>query len=156
MFGQKDFHKDIRLHDHNYRHDAYGHTHGTIDPAILTTQRGIWAVKWSFLGLLATALFQIVIVYLSGSVALLADTIHNFGDAVTAVPLWIAFTLARLQPTKRFTYGYGRVEDLAGVVVVLIILFSAVVAGYQSVNRFFHPQEVGYLGAVIAAAIIGL
>jgi len=62
MFGQKDFHKDIRLHDHNYRHDAYGHTHGTIDPAILTTQRGIWAVKWSFLGLLATAIFQVVIV----------------------------------------------------------------------------------------------
>ncbi|MBM2834861.1 MAG: czcD, partial [Candidatus Brocadiaceae bacterium] len=98
MFGQKDFHKDSRLHEHNYRHDAYGHTHGAIDPAILTTQRGIWAVKWSFLGLLATAIFQVVIVFVSGSVALLADTIHNFGDASTAIPLWFAFTLAKWPP----------------------------------------------------------
>jgi cation diffusion facilitator family transporter len=88
-------------------------------------------------------------------VALLADTIHNFGDAATAIPLWVAFTLARRKPSPRFTYGYGRVEDLAGVLIVLIILFSAIVAGYESIDRFFNPRPIEYLGAVAAAAIIG-
>jgi cation diffusion facilitator family transporter len=96
-----------------------------------------------------------VIVFLSGSVALLADTIHNFGDATTALPLWLAFTLARRQPSRRFTYGYGRVEDVAGVIIVLTILLSAVVAGYQSVDRLLHPQPVQHLWAVVVASIIG-
>lgn len=137
-------------------HHTHVHTHGAIDPTIFTTQRGIWAIKWSFFGLLATALFQVVIVLLSGSVALLADTIHNFGDAATAIPLWIAFMLARRKPNKRFTYGYGRVEDLAGVAIVLTILFSAIFAGYESIDRFFHPRTVMYLWAIIAASVIGL
>jgi cation diffusion facilitator family transporter len=88
-------------------------------------------------------------------VALLADTIHNFGDAATAIPLWIAFTLARRKPSSRFTYGYGRIEDWAGVLVVLVILFSAVVAGYQSVERLLRPQPIEHLWAVIVASIIG-
>ncbi len=134
------------------KHD---HAHGAVDATLFTTERGIWAVKWSFFWLFITALFQIVIVFLSGSVALLADTIHNFGDAATAVPLWVAFTLARRKVTKRFTYGYGRVEDLAGVAVVLTILFSAIVAGYQSFDRLLHPQKIGYLWAVALASIIG-
>ena len=136
----------------------HSHTHGfgdVVDPAILTTERGIWAVKWSLVGLMLTAVFQVVIVYISGSVALLADTIHNFGDAATAIPLWIAFLLARRKPSKRFTYGYGRVEDLAGVAIVFMILFSAVVAGYESIQRIFQPQEVKYLWAVVAASLIG-
>ena len=141
--------------NHHHQKHNHDHTHGVVDPTLLTTQRGIWAIKWSFLGLTITALFQVVIVSLSGSVALLADTIHNFGDAATALPLWIAFRLARWKPSRKFTYGYGRVEDLAGVAIVLLILFSGVVAGYESLNRFFHPQKVGYLGAVVAAAIIG-
>ncbi len=87
--------------------------------------------------------------------ALLADTIHNFGDAATAIPLWIAFTLGRRKPTKSFTYGYGRVEDLAGVSIVVIILLSAIVAGYESINRIIHPQNVEHLWAVIAASLIG-
>lgn len=147
MSGHRSSHQDKpREHDH---------THGVVDPLILTTQRGIWAVKWSLLGLLATAVFQVVIVYISGSVALLADTIHNFGDGLTAIPLWIAFRLARWKPSRRFTYGYGRVEDLAGIVIVLTILFSAIAAGYESIQRFFHPQEVKYLGAVVVASVIG-
>jgi cation diffusion facilitator family transporter len=136
----------------------HSHTHGfgdVVDPTILTTERGIWAVKWSLVGLMLTAVLQVVIVYISGSVALLADTIHNFGDAATAIPLWIAFLLARRKPSKRFTYGYGRVEDLAGVAIVFMILFSAVVAGYESIQRIFQPQEVKYLWAVVAASLIG-
>ncbi|MDR7402926.1 MAG: cation diffusion facilitator family transporter [Armatimonadota bacterium] len=150
---------------HGHRHElaagrtAHGHTHdhvhGAVDPTILTTARGIWAVKWSFVGLLATAALQVVVVWLSGSVALLADTIHNFADAATAIPLGIAFLLARLRPTRRFPFGFGRVEDLAGVVIVLIIFFSAVMAAYEAVDRLLHPRPVEYLGAVIAASIIG-
>ena len=145
------------IHSHkSSQPDAHhGHTHGRVDPSILTTQRGIWAIKWSFVGLFATAVFQVVIVLLSGSVALLADTIHNLGDAVTAIPLWVAFTLGRRKPSERFTYGLGRVEDLAGVAIVLIILLSAIVAGYESINRLFHPQKVEHLWAVMVASIIG-
>ena len=140
---------------HENGHAKHGHTHGTIDPSITTSERGIWAIKWSFIGLAITALLQFVVVLLSHSVGLLADAIHNFGDAATAIPLWIAFMLSRWKPNEKFTYGYGRVEDLAGVAIVLTIFVSAVVAGYETVQRFFHPQPVGYLWAVMAASVIG-
>lgn len=136
-------------------HGAHRHTHGVIDASIPTTDRGIWAIKWSFVILAITALLQIGVVAISGSVALLADTIHNVGDATTAIPLWIAFKLARRKPTRTFTYGLGRVEDLAGIIIVLIILFSAIVAGYQAIDRLLHPQEVMYLGWLTAAGIVG-
>jgi cation diffusion facilitator family transporter len=136
-------------------HSHHDHTHGTIDPELFTTERGIWAVKWSLIILTATALFQVIIVFLSGSVALLADTIHNVADAATAIPLWIAFTWARRPPSRRFTYGYGRVEDVAGIMIVLTILFSAVLAGYESVHRLLRPQPVEHLWAVAMASIIG-
>jgi cation diffusion facilitator family transporter len=126
-----------------------------VDPSILSTSKGLWAVKWSFIGLMITAVLQIIIVFMSGSVALLADTIHNFGDASTAIPLAIAFSLARRKPSKCFSYGYGRVEDLAGIVIVFLILFSAAVAGYESMNRFLNPQPVIHLQAVALAAVIG-
>ena len=134
---------------------AHNHTHGAIDPSVFSTDRGIWAIQWSFYGLLATALFQVIVVLLSGSVALLADTIHNCGDTATAILLWIAFALARKKPSKRFTYGYGRLEDLAGVAIVLVIFFSAVAAGCASVYRFFHPSAVNHLWAVAVASLIG-
>jgi cation diffusion facilitator family transporter len=142
-------------HSHDHSGVAHGHAHGAVDPTIFTTARGIRAIKWSFVGLFITALFQIFVVWLSGSVALLADTIHNFGDAATAVPLWVAFRLARRRPSKRFTYGYGRVEDLAGVAIVVAILASAFVAGYESIQRFFHPQSVSHLWAVVVASVAG-
>ena len=133
----------------------HGHTHGAMDSALLTSHRGIWAVKWSVAGLGATALAQAVVVAITGSAALLADTIHNIGDAATALPLWAAFRLGTRPPTKRFTYGYGRFEDLAGVAIVIVILASAAAAGYTSVQRLVHPEPVTYLWAVAAAAIIG-
>jgi len=143
-------------HDHQHGHRGeHGHAHGAVDASIATSERGIWAVKWSFVGLFATALVQIVVVVLSGSVALLSDTIHNFGDAATAIPLWIAFALSRLGASRRFPFGYGRVEDLAGVMVVLIILFSALVAAYQAIERIIHPQPVGLLWAVALAGGVG-
>src|SRR5918992_3317441 len=108
--------------EHHDHHGHRGHTHGAVDPSIATSECGIWAVKWSFVALFVTALVQLGVVLLSGSVALPSDTIHTSGDAATAVPLWIAFALTRLGTSKRFPFGYGRVEDLAGVIVVLIIL----------------------------------
>jgi cation diffusion facilitator family transporter len=144
-------------HGHPHHHDGHGHghTHGVIDLTIATTARGIWAIKWSFVILAITSLMQLGIVALSGSVALLADTIHNMGDAGTAIPLWIAFALARRRPSPRFTYGYGRVEDLAGVIIVGIILFSAIVAGWQAVDRLLNPRPIQFLGWVAAAGVFG-
>jgi cation diffusion facilitator family transporter len=145
-------------HDHHHGHDhhgGHGHTHGVVDPSIATTERGVWAVKWSFVILAATAALQLAVVLLSGSVALLADTIHNVGDTTTAIPLWIAFRLARRRPSPRFTYGYGRVEDLAGVAVVLVILASAVVAGWEAVDRLLHPRPLALLWAVAVGGVIG-
>ena len=134
---------------------GHGHSHGIVDASITTSARGLWAIKWSFIGLAVTAAIQLVVVIMSNSVALLADTIHNLGDAATAIPLGIAFLFAKRPPTRRFTYGFGRVEDLAGLAIVLTILASAVVAAYQAVNRLVHPQPVTHLGAIIVASIIG-
>lgn len=145
-------------HDHGHGHGhAHGHdhVHGVVDPSLLSSERGIRTVKASLLLLLATGCMQVVVVWVSGSVALLADTIHNFADATTAVPIWIAFRLSRRPPDGRFTYGYGRVEDLAGLSVVAAVLFSAITAGYQSVQRFLEPQPMTSLGLVASAALIG-
>ena len=142
-------------HDHGYDDHSHGHAHGIVDPSIATSDGGLWAIKWSFVGLAATAILQLVVVFISGSVALLAATIHNFGDAATAIPLAIAFWFARKKPSERFTFGYGRVEDLAGVAIVLTILASAVIAGYESIQRLLHRQEISHLWAVIGASIVG-
>jgi cation diffusion facilitator family transporter len=142
-------------HDHGHDDGGHGHTHGIVDPSITTSDRGVWAIKWSFVGLAATAAIQLVVVLLSGSVGLLADTIHNFGDAATAIPLAAAFWFARKKPSRRFTFGYGRVEDLAGVIIILTILASAIIAGYESIDRLLHPQGVAHLWAVVIASVIG-
>jgi cation diffusion facilitator family transporter len=136
-------------------HAGHSHLHGVVDPSLVTTARGLWAIKWSCVALLVTAGVQLVIVALSGSVALLADTIHNIGDAATALPLWVAFALARRRPSERFTYGLGRFEDFAGMVIVLIMALSAIVASYQALTRLMHPQPVAYLGTVMAASLLG-
>jgi cation diffusion facilitator family transporter len=156
-------------HDHGHDHDhgggvlgwlrhTFAHSHDVhekVDAAMETHERGIWSLKISLLGLGLTALFQVVVVWFSGSTALLADTIHNFGDAATSIPLWIAFALVRRGQTRRFTYGFGRAEDVAGVLIVALIFFSACVAGYESVRKLVDPQPVSHLGWVAAAAVIG-
>ena len=154
-FGGQGPRHDHHGHGHDHGSGAHGHIHGVIDPTIATTARGIWAIKWSFAILAATAALQLVVVAISGSVALFADTIHNLGDAGTAIPLWIAFLLARRKPTPTFTYGYGRAEDLAGLVIVLIILLSALVAGYEAIDRLLHPQPIGQLLWVTLAGMVG-
>ncbi len=133
----------------------HGHTHGVINPTIASTADGLWAIKWSFVILMITTALQVAVVILTGSVALLADAVHNFGDASTAIPLAIAFTFARRPASRTFNYGLSRVEDLAGVVIVGLILFSALYAGYASVERLLFPHPVQYLGTLMIAGIIG-
>jgi cation diffusion facilitator family transporter len=144
-------------HDHPDRREGggHGHVHGIVDPDLVTDELGLRAVKWSFVVLALTSVIQVAVVMVSGSVALLADTIHNIGDAATAIPLWIAFTLARRKPTATFNYGLGRVEDLAGMMVVLLILTSAVVAGYEAVDRLLHPRALRELGWLAIAGVVG-
>lgn len=139
---------------HHHAH-GHGHSHGPVDAGLASTERGVWAVKWSCASLLATAAMQAVVVALTGSVALLADTVHNVADAATAVPLGVAFWFARRRPTPAFPYGYGRVEDLAGLAVVLTILSSALVAGWLAVGRLVRPQPLEHLAAVVVASVIG-
>ena len=137
-----------------HHHRSHGHTHDSLGLYNIT-ERGIWAVKWSFAAMMLTALIQVAIVMFTGSVALLADTVHNFTDAAVTIPLWFAFLLARRKPSNRFTYGYGRLEDLAGLAIVLAILFSAIFIFYESIDRLLHPQDIRYVWAVVAASIVG-
>ena len=158
-------HDDHHGHEHSnnpiiewFQHTFTPHDHGYQTAALdsaLATDRGIRAVKISLVALLLTAAFQLVVVGISGSVALLADTIHNFSDALTAIPLGIAFTLSRRARNSRYTYGYGRAEDIAGVIIVLMILFSAFEAIYQSILKILNPQPISNIGWVAAAAIVG-
>jgi cation diffusion facilitator family transporter len=140
------------------RHAFATHAHdsaGTVDRALETSRQGLRCLAISFVVLLLTATLQAVVVVAAGSVALLSDTLHNAADALTAVPLAIAFTVGRRSPTRRYTYGYGRAEDLAGIIVVLLIGASAVAACWQAVDRLLYPQQVRHLPLVAAAAVIG-
>ena len=139
-------------------HAVKPHSHDAadqVDSALETSREGMRALWISLAILGATALLQAVVVVISGSVALLGDTVHNLADALTAVPLAIAFTLGRRLPTRRYTYGYGRAEDLAGVAIVVTIAASAVFAAVAALRRLADPQDVKYLGAVAAAGLVG-
>jgi len=135
-------------------HHSHDHTHA-VDDALRDSAAGIRAVKISLVVLGVTAVAQLVIVALSGSVALFADTVHNFSDALTAVPLWIAFSMSRRGATRRYTYGFGRVEDLAGLFVLAMIAISAVVAAVQAIRRLIDPVPLTHLGWVAAAGVVG-
>jgi cation diffusion facilitator family transporter len=153
-------------HDHEHSHGLRGaikeifapHSHDaadSVDSALESSEAGIRAVKLSLLVLGATALAQVAIVVISGSIALAADTIHNVSDALTAVPLWIAFALSTKAATRRYTYGFGKVEDVAGLFVVAMITLSAVIAGYEAIGRLIHPQPIANLGWVALAGLAG-
>jgi cation diffusion facilitator family transporter len=160
-------------HGHAGHGHAHGHRHGplafvrelfaphshdaadSIDDALTSSRQGVRAVKLSLVALGVTAALQLLVVLVSGSVALLADTVHNVSDALTAVPLWVAFVVGRRAATRRYTYGYGRAEDLAGLFVVAMIALSAFVAGFEAVRRLLDPQPVSNLGWVAVAGVVG-
>lgn len=160
-------HDDDHNHDHDHGRFAWltallpwhghSHDHGELarDRAFLNNELGIRTVWVALFLLLLTTILQVVIVALSGSVALLADTLHNLGDGLNSVPLLIAFYLARRVATRRYTYGYGRAEDVAGIFIVLSIAISAGIIFWESFQKFFEPEPVRNIGWVAAAAIIG-
>jgi cation diffusion facilitator family transporter len=134
-----------------HSHDAAD----SVDSALEASAEGIRAVKISLVALGVTAFAQLVVVLITGSVALLADTVHNFSDALTAIPLWIAFVLSRRPANRRYTYGYGRAEDLAGVFIVVMIALSSMLAAYESIRRLVDPQPISHAWVVVAAGLIG-
>jgi cation diffusion facilitator family transporter len=143
---------------HRLGHLLTPHSHETadkLDSALETSARGMRALWVSFAVLGATALAQAIVVAVSGSVALLGDTVHNTADALTAVPLGIAFVLGRRAATRRFTYGYGRAEDLAGIAIVLTIAASAAFSAWAAVDRLLDPRPLTHLPVVAVAALIG-
>ncbi|MEU4393361.1 cation diffusion facilitator family transporter [Kribbella sp. NPDC023855] len=156
-------------HGHGHGHEGRGlrsaigsvfrpHSHDaadSVDSELEASTEGVRALKISLVVLGLTAVAQLVVVLFTGSTALLADTIHNFSDALTAVPLWIAFVVGRRAATRRYPYGFGRAEDLAGVFIVLMIALSAVVAGYESIRRLVEPQPIQNPYVVLAAGLIG-
>src|SRR5215213_4726139 len=143
---------------HQLEHLVRPHSHDAadkVDSAVESSREGLRTL-WISLAILAvTAVGQAAVVVLSGSVALLGDTVHNLADALTAIPLAIAFLLGRRAPTRRYTYGYGRAEDLAGVVIVLVIAASALLAGLAAVRRLVEPMPVEHLWAVAVAGVLG-
>ena len=163
------------VHDHGHSHGPGGHTHrggavgflqhlfvphthdaaDSIDDAMEASKQGVRALQVSLVILLVTTVLQFVIALFTQSVALLADTVHNFSDALTAVPLMVAFVIARRPPSRRYTYGYGRAEDLAGLFIVFVVLLSAVVAAWQSIDRLISPRPVENLGWLAVAGLIG-
>lgn len=135
-----------------------GHSHDAadqVDEALEADARGRRALWISLAALAVTALLQGFVVVFTGSVALLGDTMHNVADAATAIPLLIAFWLAKRPANDRYTYGYGRAEDLAGLFVVAMITLSSVLAGWEAINRLLNPREVSYVWAVAVAGVIG-
>jgi cation diffusion facilitator family transporter len=161
-------HDDDHDDDHDHVHPAgplrriveafVGHSHDpgdSIDAALTSDGRGIRALKVSLIGLGVTAGAQLGVVLISGSVALLADTIHNFSDALTAIPLWIAFAIGGRAATRRYTFGYRRAEDLAGLFILLMIAGSAILAAYESISRLIDPQPITNLPLVIVAGLVG-
>lgn len=165
-------HEHEHQHDHHHHHDhaRHGgirgflrelfvpHTHDaadSVDDALEASTAGIRALKVSLFVLLATTLLQLAVVFVSNSVALLADTVHNFSDALTAVPLWVAFVLGRRAASRGYPYGYGRAEDLAGLFIVGVVAASVIVAAWQSIDRLLNPQPIEHLGWLIAAGFIG-
>lgn len=163
-------HEHEHEHEHHHEHAHHGgirgflrelfvpHTHDaadSVDDALEASTAGIRALKVSLFVLLATTLLQLAVVFVSNSVALLADTVHNFSDALTAVPLWVAFVLGRRAASRGYPYGYGRAEDLAGLFIVGVVAASAIVAAWQSIDRLLNPQPVEHLGWLVAAGFIG-
>lgn len=165
-------HGHLQDHDHNHPPHNQGlrariaarfhlrkhnHHHGGLasDQAFIDNQQGIRAVWLALAALTLTSILQIIIVLWSGSIALFADTLHNIGDGLNSIPLLIAFYLARRAATRRYTYGFAKAEDIAGIFIVLSIAFSAGVIFWESFQKLLNPQPLANLGWVAAAAVIG-
>ncbi len=166
-------HQHTHDHEHSHGHDhqhptgivgilsqvfhLHGHEHASLsaDSAFAANEEGIRTVWLALLALGITSLLQVGVVAVSGSVALLADTAHNIGDTLNSIPLLVAFYLARRAATQRYTYGFGRAEDVAGVFIVLSIAVSAAIVLWESIQKLINPVPMQNIPWVAAAAIIG-
>lgn len=175
--AHQDPHDHGHDHDHHHGHE-HGHEHGgrvrtwdrvvawlvphshdvsdQIDTALERSADGIRATKITLAVLVATSALQLVIAVISGSVALLADMVHNVADALTSIPLWIAFVLGRRLPNRSYPYGYRRAEDLVGVFIVLMIAASAALVGWHSIERIIDLEPIAHPGWVLGAGIVGV
>jgi cation diffusion facilitator family transporter len=153
-------------HEHIHQHDGYehaedehgghGHTHGTINPDLYGNKAGLRAVQISTAGMLLVSIIQFVIAIIGNSAGLYADALHNTGDVLTTIALWIAFALSRRAANQRYTYGYYRAEDLAGVFIVLVIIASAVASAIESINKLTSGTPPTQIYLSMAAALVGV
>lgn len=155
-------------HDHNHDHDhdhdrevhgghgGHGHEHGKVDADLYGNQAGLRAVRISTAGMLLVSVIQFIIAIIGGSAGLFADALHNSGDVLTTVALWIAFVISRRAANQRYTYGYYRSEDLAGIFIVLVIIASAVASAVESIQKLTSGVPPTQIYLSMAAALVGV
>ncbi len=147
-------------HDHGHAHDGghggHGHEHGRVDADLYGNRAGLRAVQISTAGMLVVAAIQFAIAGIGGSAGLFADALHNLGDVLTTVALWIAFVLSNRAANQRYTYGYYRTEDLAGIFIVLVIIASAVAGAWESIQKLTSGSAPTQLLWSMAAALVGV
>lgn len=158
-------HEHDHDHDHGHgglwsrvRHALVPHAHDHTEGVLVGEEARAHGIRAAWISLLvmgATALGQVVIVWLSGSVALLADTVHNLGHLATTVPLLLAFRLAARAPTERYSHGFRRAEDLVGLLIAVVIALSAALIIWESVRALTEQRELTHLGWVFAAGVVG-
>src|SRR5216683_4705464 len=141
--------------DHEHAQDGHGHEHGRVDADLYGDRAGLRAVQISTAGMLLVSVIQLLIALIGGSAGLFADALHNLGDVLTTVALWIAFVIARRAANHRYTYGYYRAEDLAGIFIVLVIIASAVVGAIESLSKLSSGNVPTQLYLSMAAALVG-
>src|SRR6266436_6643020 len=159
-----DHHHDHDDHDHDreeheghgeHGHGGHGHEHGRVDADLYGNRAGLRAVQISTAGMFIVAAIQFAIAGIGGSAGLFADALHNLGDVLTTVALWIAFVLSNRAANQRYTYGYYRTEDLAGIFIVLVIIASAVAGAWESLQKLSSGSAPTHLLLSMAAAVVG-
>ncbi len=149
---------DHEKHNHDHDHDehAHGHEHGKVDADLYGNRAGLRAVQISTAGMFLVAAIQFAIAWIGGSAGLFADALHNFGDVFTTIALWIAFVISNRAANQRYTYGYYRAEDLAGIFIVLVIIASAIASAVESIQKLTSGNIPTQIYLSMAAALIGV
>jgi len=150
-------------HDQGHNHDehehgqkGHGHEHGKVDADLYGNRAGLRAVQISTAGMLLVSVIQFAIAWVGGSAGLFADALHNFGDVFTTIALWIAFVISNRAANQRYTYGYYRSEDLAGIFIVLVIIASATVSAVESIQKLKSGNVPTQIYLSMAAALVGV
>jgi cation diffusion facilitator family transporter len=142
--------------EHNHDEHAHGHEHGKVDADLYGNRAGLRAVQISTAGMFLVAAIQFAIAWIGGSAGLFADALHNFGDVFTTIALWIAFVISNRAANQRYTYGYYRAEDLAGIFIVLVIIASAIASAVESIQKLTSGNIPTQIYLSMAAALIGV